>query len=667
MAMRLARTYASIRISKTALMTTTALIAGAAAAQEAEVDLGELVISSALRDARPESGTPVTIDVVGPEELARKQPSDLGDLLEDVPGVLVTGGPRAIAQTANIRGFSDNQLVFRLDGGRLNFNQAHRGRSFFDPALIKQVEVIKGGGSTLYGSGALGGVIAVETVDAKDLLRDGQTMGARLSFGLESNGEKTYGAATVYADWGDVDALLSLSHRDTAALIENGAGGDTPFSTLEQLNGLLKLGFEPTEDTRFELSIASYDDRALTPANTSANPGGSNPVVDRDGSTRDFRLSYDWNPAGNDLIDLSVLIYDHRLDITELDIATADVDRTQYDTTGFEVVNRSRFDAGVPVSLVYGFEVFRDTQTGFANGAPRPQFPDAEARTIGVFAEGTLELSAATNLVLGARFDRYERDPNDPTLAVAEEDFFSPRIGLSHKFNDSWEVYSNLSRAFRAPTLTELYATGLHFPGNPFGFPPDNFFVPNPNLRPEKSTQFELGTRFENGPWSVDAAAFYSDVDDYIDTVVNVPAGTTSQRNVDAKLYGFEAKVGYDRGDLFWNAGLTIVRGKDKTADEFLGSLPQDRLTATLGYRPNADWTLGTRATFAASQNRVPPTGAASDSYTLVDVFATYAPDDRPLEVQFGVDNVFDEDYTVYPNALAQPGRNFKLTMSYTF
>jgi len=343
------------------------------------------------------------------------------------------------------------------------------------------------------------------------------------------------------------------------------------------------------------------------------------------------------------------------------------VDRPHYDTTGFEIVNRSRFDMGVPVSLVYGFEVFRDTQVGQTNGAPRTQFPDAEALTLGIFAEGTFELSAATNLVLGVRFDRYERDPNDPALATAKEDFFSPRIGLSHKFNENWEVYTNLSRAFRAPTLTELYASGLHFAGNPFGFPPDNFFVPNPNLRPEKSTQFELGTRFASGPWAFDAAVFYSDVDDYIDTVVNIFAGTTTQDNVDAKLYGFEAKLGYDRGDFFWDAGLSIVRGKDKTADEFLGSLPQDRLTATVGYRPNADWTLGTRATFAASQNRVPAAGTSSDSYTLFDVFATYAPVDRPLEVQFGIDNIFDENYTVYPNALAQPGRNIKLTVNYTF
>ena len=54
------------------------------------------------------------------------------------------------------------------------------------------------------------------------------------------------------------------------------------------------------------------------------------------------------------------------------------------------MVNRSTLDVGVPVDLVYGFEAFRDTQEGLRDGAPRLAFPDAEATTLGAFAEATI-------------------------------------------------------------------------------------------------------------------------------------------------------------------------------------------------------------------------------------------------------------------------------------
>jgi hemoglobin/transferrin/lactoferrin receptor protein len=78
-------------------------------------------------------------------------------LIGDVPGLLIEGGPRGVAQEPNIRGFQDEQVVLRLDGGRLNFNRGHSGRFFFDPDIIQRVEVVRGGASTLFGSGAIWG------------------------------------------------------------------------------------------------------------------------------------------------------------------------------------------------------------------------------------------------------------------------------------------------------------------------------------------------------------------------------------------------------------------------------------------------------------------------------------------------------------------------------
>jgi hemoglobin/transferrin/lactoferrin receptor protein len=653
------------------LLLTTALAAtaGTAGAQDLGFTLDTILLGSAFRDDRALLDTPVAVTVRDAAALEARQAGTFEELIGDIPGVSIGGGPRGIAQEPNIRGFTDDQIVLRFDGGRFNFGQAHRGRFFVDPALVRTVEVVRGGGSTLFGSGAMGGVISVETVDAADLLAPGQTMGGRVTLGYGANGGQANAATTLFADWGAWDALLFLGGRQVTEDIRAGTGATVPFSQIEQGNAMLKLGFEPAPDSRIELSYALYRDDTLVPSNSNAGPGATNPVVDRNAEVQDIRLGWDYAPEGSDWIDLSVLFYANRLAITESRIPpnAPRLDETRYDTTGLEIVNRSSLDIGVPVDLVYGIEVFRDSQTGLRDGAPRLAFPDAEATTLGVFAEATIGLGAALDLIAGVRYDRYERRPDDPTLAAVNEAFVSPRIGLSYRPNDQWQIYGNLSRAFRAPSLSELYNSGLHFPGNPFGpFPPDNFFVPNPGLQPEESTQVEIGARFDGTDvfaagdrLGFSANLYYATVDNYIEQRVNIFAGTTTSANVaSATLWGLEAELDYDAERWFAGAGLAIARGEND-AGGWLGSIPQDRLTLEAGVRPWEAWEIGARATLAADQTRVPATGTPGPGYQRLDLYASFAPDRGPLaggSIRIGIDNLFDEAYTIYPNGLAAAG-----------
>ncbi|TCO73257.1 TonB-dependent hemoglobin/transferrin/lactoferrin family receptor [Rhodovulum euryhalinum] len=660
---------------RTAFFIIATTVAGGAAAQDTAFVLDPIFLDSAFRDQRAILDTPISASVRDGEALESRQADDIQELIGDIPGLSIDGGPRGISQEPNIRGFRDQQIVLRFDGGRFNFSQGHRGRFFIDPDLVRRVEVVRGGGSTLYGSGALGGVISFETVDAADLLAPDRTTGARVRLGYGSNGEQVTGSTTVFADWGNWDALLFLGGRTMGKDLEAGGGGGIAFSRIDQASGMLKLGFEPSEDSRFEFSLSAFGDEGQTAANSNGAVTGSNPLVDREAETQNLRLSWDYAPSDSDLVDLSVLFYANRLDITEDRVAAPRRDETRYDTLGFEITNRSTFDFGMPVDVVYGFEVLRDTQEGVRDGAPRPAFPDAEATTYGAFAEATAAVGARLDLIAGLRLDSYERKPDDPALRDVSEDFVSPRIGFSYRPSDAWQIYGNLARAFRAPSLTELYNSGLHFPGGP-GFPPDNFFVPNPNLEPEESTQVEIGARFERGGvWRADdrlafsVNAYYADVDNYIEQVVNIVAGTTSFGNVNGALWGFEAELDYDARTWFMGAGLGLARGQNDDGD-WLESIPQDRLTATLGLRPWEGWELGARATFAARQDRVPAAGTPGDGYELLDLYATWAPQSGALGgmvLRAGIDNVFDRNYTIYPNGLAQTGRSFEVSATFTF
>lgn len=86
-----------------------------------------------------------------------------------------------------MRGYDHRGVLVLVDGVRQGTDTGHLNGTFLDPALIKRVEIVRGPSALLYGSGALGGVISYDTVDAKDLLQEGQSSGFRV-FGTGGTG-----------------------------------------------------------------------------------------------------------------------------------------------------------------------------------------------------------------------------------------------------------------------------------------------------------------------------------------------------------------------------------------------------------------------------------------------------------------------------------------------
>ncbi|MEO0362752.1 MAG: TonB-dependent receptor, partial [Pseudomonadota bacterium] len=598
---------------RSAVIAAIAAVSSAAEASSKEpILLEDVVVRNAARDARTVLDTPVGATVLEREALERRQADTFEELIGDAPGVLIEGGPRGAAQEPNIRGFADEQIVLRVDGGRFNFNQAHRGRFFLDPDIVERVEIVRGGGSTVQGSGALGGVIALETRDAYDLLEEGQTIGARLRTSFETNGEGFGQTATIYGASDGVDALGFVAYRDMGDDFEDGSGTDIRASQVDIVNGLGKLGFEVGEAGRVEAILSYYEDDGVTPSALDDVATDDN-VVDRGSEIFTGRLSFDYAPTGQDLIDLSLLGYFNTLEISEDRISDLRGDRTQYDTYGVEATNRSEFQAGIPIGFVYGVELLRDEQSGSRDGEDRLQFPEASITTYSAFAEAEIEVAPGLTILPGLRFDRFELDPDG--FDDRSDSEFSPRVGVSYRPTANLQFYGNYARAFRAPSLTELYSDDVHFATDGFAiddattFTGINEFVPTPDLEPETSDQFEFGMRFSDNDvfrrgdaLSISIGGYYARVDDFVDVNVQfidfatsrfdpvsgqiLVDGTTTNVNVDAELYGVELEARYDAG--LWWASLagSLPRGENRETGATLGSLPQDRLTVGLGLRP---------------------------------------------------------------------------------
>ena len=671
-----------------------AVAAGAAAgttgaeAQEPSLMLDEITILSAARDARPLLDTPVAATVLEGEALDVKQATNFQELIGDAPGLAILGGPRGIAQEPNIRGFSDDQIVLRFDGGRANFNDAHRGRFFIDPDIIQRVEIIRGGGSTLYGSGALGGVIALDTKDVDDLLAPDDTWGGRLSSGWSSNGDIGQASATLYGRHGRFDALGFLGWQPMGKDLEDGDGNAIRSSQIDLGNALAKFGFEPNEANRFELSGSVYHDDGTTPR-TPTRWQPPTPTSTATPSPRWSASRLGLAPAESDLVDLTALVYwndleDHRGPL-------------QRRPQRRHPLRDPRHRRHQPLAL-------RPRPPGHPRLRHRgvPRQPGRHPRRRGPHPVPRGRGDDPRRLRRGDRRRHREARgrprpphrqlPPRPERRVARHrrrQLPLPRLGISYRPTDNWQLYGNVARAFRAPSMIELYNDGVHFaiPGFPLfpgaEFSGVNYFIPNPDLEPEKSTQFELGTRYSRQDVfragdSLDftANAYYADVTDFIDQTVlfideanpvfgpggMVFNGATMTDNVDARLWGLDATADYDAGPWFAGLILTVPRGEE-TGGGALGSIPQDRVTVSAGIRPSFDWELGARATFAAKQDDVPEGSEPADAWTTVDLFAAWAPEIAALDgtvFRAGIDNLFDETYSIYPNGLNQPGRTFK-------
>ncbi len=130
---------------------------------------------TATGNARSAFEAPMMVSVIDATAPEKQTASSAADLLRNVPGLTLDGTGRTNGQDVNLRGYDRRGVLVLVDGVRQGTDTGHLNSTFLDPALIKRIEVVRGPSALLYGSGALGGVISYDTVDAKDLLEPGKT------------------------------------------------------------------------------------------------------------------------------------------------------------------------------------------------------------------------------------------------------------------------------------------------------------------------------------------------------------------------------------------------------------------------------------------------------------------------------------------------------------
>ena len=646
------------------------------AAEEASAEALETVVVTATRLDTTLREAARSIAVVDRLTIESMQPQSVAQTLLYEPNITIAGGPRAANQAVNIRGLTGNKVLQTVDGARQSFECGHRPSYFLDPELLSSVEAVRGPVSSLWGSGALGGVVAQRTINADDLLAEDDQLGGFVKTGFNSNNDQSTTTAALLGRTDRGDWLLSGYYRDSDD-IELGNGETLEGSANESSGLLAKYRHNISDDQQIELIYRAATFDGTVPSNGEAELNGtSNFLIEREQETQNVSVDYRYGPD-SDLVDLQVLAFGNSVSMDEARVTDGRADNTELETVGLNVNNTSRFG---DIAVLYGVDAYRESFSATRSGTDRPVPPEATSDVWSVYAQSQIPLTSQFRLDVGVRYDDFSTKADN--LGQSRDDSqASPSAALVYTPNDWATLTLRHDRAFRAPGAEELYSSGTHFCLAP-GF--CNGFTPNPDLDPERAANTELLARFDlAGPLGddrvvIEASVFENRVDDFIEQIVSGPfvfgrpdPGSTTWINVDeASLRGGELAATYQRGGLNLRLAYGQTRGRDENTGQDLSNVPADTFNADLSYAFSAQPIVaGFRLTDAQDQGRtdVPElTQAVFEGYTVADLYASWSPNfANGLRFDLNVNNLSDRFYQRAWDQLPQPGREVILSAVY--
>ena len=641
--------------------------------------------------------TPQAVEVLQP---VAESAAVVGELMRAKPGLAVQSDG-AWGQNPVLRGLKKESVVVMVDGLRINSAQPQGAiASFMDLGLLDRVEVVKGPGSVLYGSGAIGGVVNLITPEARFTMED--TLGGRVGARLPSVDNGVTGAVLVQRS--NVDHALVLGVAGSDIDDYRSPDGREDRTGYQSNTVLAKYRQRLNEDISLRLNLQRHaDEDVWYPGSARSGAGIARPLgVATIHSPKQRRELYE---VGIDAAigegQLSAEVYRQEV-LRQIRAYASNLGRDYVRNDVSFITDGARakymFALGEGHLLSVGAEIWRmkadperyidNNPPLFNNGVRNDPFSDGKLESSGVFVQDEFELGG-TRIVAGARYDRVSGDaaqkgqgPLAQTTGLDHSDNnLSWSLGAIQPLTDSLSAYANIGRAYRAADMRERFEDSARGDGY--------YHVGNPQLDPEVSTSFELGLKSAGSGLQYRFAAFYTRIDDYIAGRVTGAAhggsGLPLKRteNLDkVTIYGVEGSASLPLGAFVADSGFTWLRGKNHQDDEALYQMPAPELTLGIGQPAERGFYWRAQLRAVAEQDRV----ATRFSNGTEDATAGFVTADAELGWRFGalaafdattlavgLHNLADKRYHehltegVSGQELAAPGRGITLSLSGSF
>lgn len=619
-------------------------------------------VYSASRYTQKTTEAPSAVTIITAADIKGYGYRTLADVLASARGLYVTYD--RTYQYVGVRGFNrpgdfNSRILLLVDGYRVNdanYDTASVGQEFFlDVDLIERVEVVRGPGSSIYGSNAFFAVVNVITKRGRDF--DGtEISGEAASFGT-GKGSLSYGkqyksGAELLLSGTSMDSRgqdLYFPEFDTPSN-NNGVAQDMDRDMARRVYGKLAYG---------DYSVAAaYSERVKKIPTASFNSVFNDPRAE----TNDSQVMLDLNYRGqlNERQGLSARVYYggyfyHAFSPYNAPPVTVNRDEAWGEWWGTEAKLESRYEKHRLVTGVEYQDNFRQDQKNY-DIAPYALYLDARHRSSREALYAQDEITLRENLLLnaGLRYDHYSEvgGTTNPRLAF----IYSPQPATALKL-----LYGT---AFRVPNAYELYYASASLSSKPSG-----------SLKPEEITSYEFVVEHQLQPnFRLTASLYQNSISNLISQIVDPADNLSVFRNIgQVKTRGAELEM--ERAwedDTRLRASYAWQVTRDQATGEELENSPNH--LAKLNYSvPLLGNALRAGAEMQYTGSRKTLTGGRAAGYSIANLTLLSQKLAQGLEVSASIYNLFDRQYADparpehVEEMIFQNGRSFRVKVAYRF
>lgn len=521
-----------------------------------DVELDKIVVTPS-RIEESSGDVSRVVDVVTSGEIQRSGAQDLADALTNLTSVDMSnyGGP-GTDKNIRMRGSTSAQVLILMDGRPINNpRDGQVDLSTIPLDNISRVEVMHGAGSSLYGSSAMGGVVNIIT---KDPPKAGEKAELYSSFGTA----RTYIERMLYgAKVGNFGFLASGGYQSSEGFRQN-----SQF-TAEDCN--LKLGYDINNENKVSFNSGFYKSWKGVP--------GSISWPDTDDKQNDLKRFFDfhWNFKPDAKTGITFKAYQ-------------DFDRLEF------IENSTTYTKSVQNTTVRGFDLQLDKQLldiygivcGFNyvnNMNDSTTSAKHEYNITAGYLENRLDLfDNKLNINLSGRIDSYSNFDTE----------FNPSLSALYKLNEKIKFHGLISRSFRAPTFNDLY------------WPDEGWAKGNPDLKPEKGINGELGFDTEINKYLTSGLTYYRSNYKQLIQWSDNGSGVWQPENVSSAVINgveFSNKI-FISNNLDLNIAYTFMLAKDDKTNKYLVYQPKQKIDSSIKYNDHKGFTAELKGQFTGSR-----------------------------------------------------------------
>lgn len=608
---------------------------------------------------------PASITVIGQEELRGKYYRDVTDALQDIPGVSIEGGAGGKLENTsiNIRGLGEQYTLFLVNGKPLGAS----GEAYYNGfggatqvgwlppmSAIERIEVIRGPMSSLYGSSALAGVINIITKKATARKWTGSVSFDRLIHEDNSSGaanqQRYYLSGPLVQDHLALSLYGSRHHRDEDDIL-----GGYPQKTSVDNTALLDVIINDAQSIQLEVGRNQSDNRRTE---VSGAVGEMDNIRTHYGITHDLdwgsniKTTTFFTSAGEDIKNGSA--------------------KSSY---GNDLINSKTFipweNHTITLGGEYKWEEIEHDQSRFSGSDM-----NLERWQRALFVEDEYFLTENLSVTGGLRYDENEHYGSE----------IIPRLYGVYRITDEWVLKGGVSGGYKAPTLKQADSSIVEVAGRGL-----SYAMGNTDLKPERSTNYELGVMWEgfNGVRS-GMTIYYTEFEDKIDTALyctspasapsctvnGVPPRQIINQYVNqdaAELRGVEIFYNTPMGEsvdlkvnyTFSDSQITESVASPEDVGKPFNNLPKHMFNLGVEWRNTENLKTWVKSRYK-SKTVSDEDGQQEPAYTMVDLGGLYRVSSN-VDVYAGLYNIFDKKVSSEHFGKTLDGRRLNVGVQLSF